>query len=331
MSPVTSGGSGDLLDLVVEKIGPGQEARWIVEHARRSVGATTSSLAVESDAPAQTQTRTRTATPAVTGSDDGDPPTVRSLALSLAERRAGGEPLQYVLGTWPFRSIELLVDRRVLIPRPETEQVVEVALQHLRRLAADRPTTGPSSSEGRRGPLHCVDLGTGSGAIALSLAVEGPANPGCLVWATDASPAALDVATANREALAGKARDVRFGLGSWFSPLPATLQGKIDLVVSNPPYVAAADMPGLDPEVTQWEPHEALVAPTGASGVPGTADIETVIRESARWLRPLGVLVVELDPRQAYAAVDVARRCRYATVGTARDLVGRMRMVVAVR
>ncbi len=116
------------------------------------------------------------------------------MARALADRRAAGEPLQYVLGRWPFRRLELVVDRRVLIPRPETEQVVEVALAELASLAADRRP----SRRGQPGAARArcaVDLGTGSGAIALSLAVEGGAlAPGLVVWATDVSRDALAVA-----------------------------------------------------------------------------------------------------------------------------------------
>jgi release factor glutamine methyltransferase len=278
---------------VTALVGSAREAAWILEHAA-----------------------------AVCGGDAADADT---LAASLAARRAAGEPLQYVLGTWPFRHLELAVDRRVLIPRPETEQVVEVALGHLVRLAADRQGGTP---------LRCADLGTGSGAIALSLALEGPADPGVEVWATDASPDALDVARANRDALAarsGRALAVHLAEGSWFAALPAHLAGRLDLVVSNPPYVAEDELAGLDPEVRQWEPHQALVSPRGAGGVAGMADIEAVVAGAGRWLRPGGALVVELDPRQAYAAVDAARRAGCSTVGTARDLAGRLRMLVAVR
>ena len=137
---------------IAERVGSVREARWIVEH---------------------------------TGGE------ARS-ALALADRRAAGEPLQYVLGRWPFRCLELAVDRRVLIPRPETEQVVEVALAELASLVIGDGS--PDRAVSRTGPV-AVDLGTGSGAIALSLAVEGGAvAPDLVVWATDASDEALEVA-----------------------------------------------------------------------------------------------------------------------------------------
>ena len=284
----------DLRGVVAEVVGSDREAAWIVAHAAEAC--------------------------------PGDPSATAALAHDLAARRAAGEPLQYVLGRWSFRTLELAVDRRVLIPRPETEQVVEVALGHLGRMAATRPE-GP--------PLRCVDLGTGSGAIACALVAEGPAAPGVEVWATDVSSDALAVAGANVAGLVGRrpptVGPVHLAQGSWFAALPGRLQGRLDLVVANPPYVAEDELAGLDPEVREWEPHGALVAGRGACGVAGTADIEQVVSAAGRWLRPGGALVVELDPRQAYATVDVARRAGFTSVGTARDLAGRLRMVVAVR
>ena len=123
----------------------------------------------------------------------------------MVARRRAGEPLQYVLGSWGFRRLDLLVDRRVLIPRPETEQVVEVALELL---------------AGRERPLVVADLGTGSGAIALSLARELPST-GVEVWATDISTDALDVARANLAGLGRAAVNVRLAEGDWFGALPA--------------------------------------------------------------------------------------------------------------
>ncbi len=250
-------------------------------------------------------------------------------ARALADRRAAGEPLQYVLGRWPFRSLELQVDRRVLIPRPETEQVVEVALGELALVLGHG---------GRRsaGPAMAVDLGTGSGAVALSLAVEGATDGDRLeVWATDASPDALDVARANLADLADAdpvaAARVHLAQGRWFAALPPALMGRVDLVVSNPPYVAESDYAGLDPVVRDWEPHSALVSARGAAGVGGMADIEAIVAGAPRWLQSSGALVVEIDPSQAYAAIDAARRAGFSKVDTARDLAGRLRMLVARR
>ncbi len=278
--------------LVARRLGSVREARWLMEHV------------------------------------DGD----TGLALALADRRAAGEPLQYVLGRWPFRSLDLAVDRRVLIPRPETEQVVEVALAELASLVAHAPAV--SGSSGPRNPV-CLDLGTGSGAIALSLAVEGGSlSPGLVVWATDASRDALDVAAGNLNELSHRdpaaAERVRLVEGRWFDALPASVAGTVDLLVSNPPYVAEADFPHLDPTVRQWEPRGALVAPD-AHGVGGMADIETIIAGASRWLRATGVMVIEIDPAQTGAALAAAQRAGWNRCRTGRDLAGRVRMVVARR
>jgi release factor glutamine methyltransferase len=248
-------------------------------------------------------------------------------ALVLADRRAAGEPLQYVLGRWPFRSLELRVDRRVLIPRPETEQVVEVALAELGRSSEAR------GSRRQHRPL-AVDLGTGAGAIALSLAREGgPLVPGLEVWATDVSAEVLEVARRNLDDLAAEdpvaAARVHLARGSWFGALPEGLAGQLDLVVSNPPYVTEAEYDGLDSTVRDWEPRLALVAERGTGGVGGMAAIEAVVEGAPRWLHPSGALVVEIAPSQAPASMDAARRAGFARVTTARDLAGRVRMLVA--
>ncbi|HUA93936.1 MAG TPA: peptide chain release factor N(5)-glutamine methyltransferase [Acidimicrobiales bacterium] len=224
----------------------------------------------------------------------------------LVERRLSGEPLQYVLGAWAFRNLELTVDQRALIPRPETEQVVEVALG----LLGDRPH-----------PV-VVDLGTGSGAIALCIALE---RPGAEVWATDLDPAAIELATANRKRTGATAELCQ---GSWYEALPPRLLGRVDLVVSNPPYVSEREWPTLDEEVRR-EPRQALVAGDGSDGTPGLADVEAVLSGAARWLVPGGAVVVELAPHQALAGAALARRAGLVGVGLARDLAGRERAVTA--
>jgi len=253
-----------------------------------------------------------------------------SAAPGLAARRAAGEPLQYVLGRWPFRWLDLDVDPRVLIPRPETEQVVEVALAELERALARSVRTGPTP-----GPV-AADLGTGSGAIALSLATEaGASHPALQVWGTDRSEEALVVARGNLDRLAGldpaAAARVRLVRGDWFTPLPGRLAGRLDLVVCNPPYVSEEEYPSLDPAVRDWEPRPALVAADGAGGVGGMADIEAVVGAAPRWLSRHGALVVEMAPHQATAARDVARRAGFGHVEVVRDLSGRDRALVARR
>ena len=164
-----------------------------------------------------------------TGAQAEVPPAAARLFGEMVRRRLRREPVAYILGRKGFRRLELAVDRRVLIPRPETELLVELALE--------------------QGPRTVLDVGTGSGAIALAVAEE---LPQCEVTATDASPAALDVARANAEGL-GLSGRVRFFEGS----VP---EGEFDLILANLPYVSEREWPALQPEVTQWEPREALLA-----------------------------------------------------------------------
>jgi release factor glutamine methyltransferase len=229
----------------------------------------------------------------------------------MMARRAGGEPLQYVLGRWGFRRLDLMVDRRVLIPRPETEQVVSVALEELER----------SVAAGVFDPVM-VDLGTGSGAIALSLAAEGRRGS---VWGTDSSEEALAVARANLAGLSGfAAARVRLVSGSWWSALPASLRRGVSLAVSNPPYVSTDEMASLPAEVRDWEPALAL------HGGPGGLDaISVVLGEAPAWLARPGTLVVELAPHQADAVSGLARAAGFESIRVEPDLAGRPRVLVA--
>jgi release factor glutamine methyltransferase len=262
------------------------DGRWIVEEASGHAGA---ELLVHLDEPATER--------AVAHLDD-----------MLARRRAG-EPIQYVLGHWSFRTLDLVVDRRVLIPRPETEQVVEAALAELdRRGGRDRDTV-------------VADLGTGSGAIALSVCVERPRST---VWAVERSSAAAAVARANIAGLGRSGTRVRLVEGDWFDALPDDLVGRFDVVVSNPPYVATTDP--LDPLVAEWEPAEALYA-----GADGLADVRRLLGAAARWLAPGGAIVVELDPRQADAAAELAEASGLVDVAIGSDLSRRPRWVRACR
>ena len=263
------------------------EARWIVERATSTSGA---EYQLELDEPA----------------------TERGVGFFdlMLERRLAGEPLQYVLGQWAFRTLDLFIDRRVLIPRPETEVVVDHALHELRAALA---------LGGLIRPVPVVDLGTGSGAIALSVAAEVDEVE---VWAVERAPGAAAVARANLAGLGRAATRVRVVEGSWFEPLPATLRGRVALVVSNPPYVAPDDP--LPPEVADWEPRDALVpGPTGMEA------IEAIVAEALAWLAPSGALVVELAPSQAEAAVALALAAGFASAEWRPDLAGRPRMLVA--
>ncbi len=234
------------------------------------------------------------------------PARVEAFVRTMVDRRRRGEPLQYVLGVWSFRRLELVVDRRVLIPRPETEMVVEVALDELRRLGVERPVA--------------VDLGTGSGAIALSVALE---VPGARVWGTDRSEDALAVARANLSGMGARAATrVRLAAGDWFDALPVDLRGGLDMVVANPPYVGQGEP--LPAEVADWEPEGALVA--GPTGLEAVAEI---LVQAPAWLRRPGVAVIEIAPHQADRAVALATDAGFRTADVRPDLAGRPRALVA--
>jgi release factor glutamine methyltransferase len=240
----------------------------------------------------------------------GEPVTQR-MALHLHEmirRRLTGEPVQYVMGRWAFRHLDLLVDRRVLIPRPETEQVAQVALQFARAAT----------------PRVVVDLGTGSGAIGLSLAQELPLDH-TTVWMTDASPDALDVARANATGLGRAAANVRIAQGDWYAALPVSLRETVDVVVSNPPYIANDD-PHTQADVVAHEPHEALFA-----GDDGLAALRVVVGESCEWLRPGGVLVVETGHQQSAAVCTMCAAASLRDIAVLRDHAGHERIVTARR
>jgi release factor glutamine methyltransferase len=274
------------------------EARWIVEQA---TGRDAAELLAGTNEPATGRGVVRVG--------------------ELVERRAAGEPLQYVLGSWPFREFDLLVDSRVLIPRPETEVVAEVAIEEAVRLGARRGA--PDAWTASHTEFAVADLGTGSGAIALALAA---ALPGAEVWATDISTDALAVARANLAGAGLPSTRIRLAEGSWFDALPADLRGALRLVVSNPPYIAEPEVPSLPETVARWEPRGALV-----SGPTGLEAIEAIARAAPEWLEPDGVLVCELAPHQAAAASDIARAAGFAAVKVRRDLAGRDRMIVARR
>ena len=226
----------------------------------------------------------------------------------MVERRLAGEPLQYVLGRWGFRTLDLFVDRRVLIPRPETEVVAGLAIAELQSMRAngiDRPVV--------------VDLGTGSGAIGLSVAAEVERAE---VWISDASTDALVVARSNLAGIGRAATRVRAVEGSWFEALPEELIGTIDLIVSNPPYVAIGDE--VENVVREWEPMSALFA-----GDDGLDDIRKIVTGAVTWLRPGGTLVLEMAPDQVPMVSDLALANGFVTTECHSDLAGRPRAVVA--
>jgi release factor glutamine methyltransferase len=228
---------------------------------------------------------------------DGDHPLTAARKQSFRElvaRRAEREPLAYVLGEWGFRRLTLSVDSRVLIPRPETESLVERCLELL---------------DGLLEPW-VLDIGVGSGAIALAIADE---HPGARVVATDSSPGALAVADENRRR-AGLTGQIELVSGELF----AGLEGPFDLVVSNPPYVAPEEVDGLDPEVARHEPREALVA-CGAT--------EAIAGQARSRLIPGGSLVLETGDGKAGSVAQLLMGLGYEQVSIGNDLAGRERVV----
>ena len=236
----------------------------------------------------------------------------------MAARLEAGEPLQHVLGHWSFRTLELAVDGRALVPRPETEVVTGLALDELDRLRRLRH----GGRSGRHGGLHALDLGTGSGAIACSLASEAG---DVRVVATDRSLAALSLAADNVAALPSEvAARIELAAGDWYSAVPPGLAGQVDVVVSNPPYLAEDEWARLDPVVAEHDPYEALVA-----GPSGLEAIEAVVAGAPALLAPGGSLVVELAPHQAAAVLALARQAGAVEATVERDLAGRQRALVA--
>ena len=237
-------------------------------------------------------------------------PVTQRMALHLQamlRRRLAGEPLQYVMGRWAFRHLDLLVDPRVLIPRAETEEVAQVALDAARK-------AGPG--------CVVVDLGTGSGAIGLSVAFELPPDS-ATVWITDVSSDALDVARANLAGIGRAGARVRVAQGDWYSALPESLRGTVDVIVANPPYIAHGD-PEVDEVVVRHEPHAALF-----SGDDGLAALRSIIIGAPRWLRTGGTLVMEIGHRQADAVREMCTTAGLRIVEVRRDLAGRDRVLVA--
>ncbi len=218
---------------------------------------------------------------------------------SLVARRAERVPLQHLTGLQAFWKHEFRVTRDVLIPRPETELLVETALELLRE--TERPVI--------------VDVGTGSGCIALSLAAE---RPDAKLHATDISPAALEVARENAGRLGLEGR-VDFQLGQLLEPV-AGLEGS--LVVSNPPYVDPAERATLEPEVREHEPELALFPPGEALSI-----YRRLVPSAHAWLRPGGFLAVEIAPSLAGAVTELLAAAGFEDVLLANDLAGRARLV----
>jgi release factor glutamine methyltransferase len=221
----------------------------------------------------------------------------------LVKRRSEREPLQYIVGATEFAGLTLKVDRRALIPRPETEYLIDLLKEHF---AAQSP------------PRTVLDLGVGSGAIALALAKTWPDTT---VTAVDASGDALALARENTAALGLEAR-VRLMQSDWFSAVPA--EERFDLIVANPPYLSDQETAATEPEVKKFEPHSALSA-----GTDSAAALEHIIREAKAKLTTGGMLAVETGIAQHERLGALARAKGYVRVESLRDLTGRERYILA--
>jgi len=225
-------------------------------------------------------------------------PNLAAAFLGAVERRARGEPLSYVTGWTGFRLLKLRIDRRALIPRPETEGLVELVLE-------------------RVGGGRVADVGTGSGCIALSLATEGRYDR---VIAIDRSPAALALAAVNRKLVGAPVTLVR---GDLTAPLRSR---SLDGLVSNPPYLTATEYSDLDTSVAGWEPRDALVS--GDDGLDATIRL---LHDGSRVLRSGGWIALELDVNRAARVAELARTREWEAVEVRADLFGRERYLLARR
>ena len=228
--------------------------------------------------------------------DDAVTATEAAAFRALVERRAQGEPVAYLTGTQGFWSLELAVTPATLIPRPETERLVELALERLPAGVA----------------VRVADLGTGSGAIALAIARE---RPQAQVIATDASADALEVARANAER--NRVRNVQFRQGDWLAPLAGE---RFDLIASNPPYIADGD-PHLCAGDLRFEPPTAL-----SSGADGLDAIRVIVRDARALLQPGGWLLLEHGWDQGDAVRALLQVAGYSDVATEQDLEARDRI-----
>ncbi len=230
---------------------------------------------------------------------------------ALAERRAAREPLQHLTGIAPFRQLELRVGPGVFVPRPETEQVVQFAIDTMRAVPHARP--------------RAVDLGTGSGAIALAIASEVPTSE---VWAVELSPEARRWSAVNIERygqgrvslVAGDLADANIVAADGSS-----LDGTFDVVISNPPYIPDAAIP-RDPEVARFDPALALYG-----GDDGLDLVRALSHTALRLARPGGTLVIEHGELQASAVADILRADGWQAIASHRDLTGRDRATTALR
>jgi len=221
----------------------------------------------------------------------------------LMRRRAKGEPLQYIVGHVDFLGLTIRVGKGVLIPRPETELLVEEAIKQVRGQGSGVRIRGGGTPP----VLKILDLCTGSGCIALAVA---KALPDADVYGTDVSRAALRFAKKNAEV--NEIENVTFLKGSLFAPIRG--DALFDLIVSNPPYIISADIPGLQREIKDWEPLEAL-----DGGTDGLDIYRKIFADAAGHLRPGGVILCELGFGQAAAVTEIAQKSGLRDVSVKKD------------
>jgi len=233
--------------------------------------------------------------------------------VSLEQRRLLGEPVAYLIGKRGFHTIELMVGPGVLIPRPETELLVDLGLDELHRILNKEKALNESKYS-----LTMLDLGTGSGAIALAIAAS---QPHVRVMATDASPAALDIAKQNAARLKLSDR-VSFCLGNWYAALqtPGNTHHRFDLILSNPPYIHAND-PHLSKGDLRFEPQNALTD-FGS----GLTCLATIIDGALAHLKPGGLLAVEHGFDQSPAVLAQMAQAGFQDIRPHRDLAGHWRV-----
>lgn len=244
---------------------------------------------------------------------------------ALLKRRLAGEPVQYVIGTAAFMFAEFEVTPAVLIPRPETEALTEVALRMIGEMSAERwrapidPAAGTADSASP-GEIAIADVGTGSGVIAVTVAIK---QPGVVVYATDRSSSALEVARRNAER-AGVAGRITFLEGQLFEPLrEAGLERRLAMIVSNPPYVPSGEIADLQPEVRDFEPREAL-----DGGPDGLDCLRKIAQDGPTFLEPGGGMALEVGDGQA-EDVRALLAESLADTEVLRDYAGRDRIVTA--
>lgn len=272
-----------LLSEATEQCGNRITARWLCEHASGVDGAQFEEIL-------------------------NDQATTRCVAHldAMLARLETGEPLQYVMGRWAFRHLDVMVDSRVLIPRPETEVLAGIVIEQCRVVHAS----------GRK--VQVADLGTGSGVIGLSVLSEMPLDA-CTVWMTDASQDAVHVARANAVGIGRAATGARFAVGNWCAALPENQRHQFDVIVANPPYIAVDDAQ-VDSSVRMWEPHSALF-----SGDQGLDDITIIVEQSRSWLRAGAMLAIEMGYQQGGAVEKLFLDHGFVDVVIHRDLTDRER------